>query len=58
MKPAVDPRTVKLALKVAGVVLAVATAVVLQWEAGAITDGATFAQALIASIAGNLNGEP
>lgn len=58
MKPAMNPKTVKLALKIAGVVLAVATAVVLQWEAGAITDGASFANALIQSIAGNLNGEP
>lgn len=57
-KPVINPKTAKLALKIAGVMLAIATAVVLQWEAGTITDGASFVAALASSIAGSLNGEP
>lgn len=57
-KPVMNPKTVKLALKIAAVTLAVIGALVVEWEAGAITDGAQFAGALVAAIAGNLNAEP
>jgi hypothetical protein len=57
-KPTMNPKTVKAALKVAGVMLAVALAVVAQWEAGAITSGIELVEALASAIAGSLNEQP
>lgn len=57
-KPAMNPKTVKLALKIAGVVLAVALAVTAEWEAGALTDGAQLVAAIVQALSGALNGEP
>jgi len=58
MKPTIDPKTVKAALKIAGIVLAVATTLVGLWEAGAITDGASFVVALFDAASGALNDQP
>lgn len=57
-KPTMNPATVKTALKIATIVLAVASALVLQWETGAITDGASFIVALVEAAAGALNEQP
>ena len=57
-KPVMNPKTVKIALKIAGVVLAVAGLVVAQWEAGLITDAAGLVQAVVSAVAGTLNEQP
>ena len=57
-KPTVNPKTVKVALRVAGIMLAIAVSLVTAWESGAITDGAEFIQALAAAAVGALNEQP
>ena len=54
MKTGLNPTTVKVALKIAGIVLAVATAVVAEWQAGAITNGYQLATALFQAVSGQL----
>ena len=58
MKPAMNPKTVKQALKIAAVVIAIATAVVAEWEAGAITDAASFVTSLAEAIGGAVTSNP
>lgn len=54
MKPAMNPKTVKLALKIAAVTLAIATAVVAKWDAGVITDAASFVSSVAEALASAL----
>ena len=58
MKPTINPKTVKLGLKIAGIILAVAGAVVAEWEAGAITNATGFIVAVANAVTGSLNEQP
>ena len=58
MRPTINPKTVKLALKITGILLVVAGAVVAQWEAGAITNAASFVMAIADALTGALNEQP
>lgn len=55
---AMNPKTVKVALKVAAITLAVIGALVAQWEAGAITNGIELVSALAEAVVGTLNEQP
>lgn len=57
-KATINPKTLKLGLKVASIALAVATAVFGAWEAGLITDASGLVNTLASALIGALNDQP
>lgn len=58
MKATINPKTLKVGLKVATMALAVATAVFGAWEAGLIKDASGLVNTIASALVGALNDQP